>query len=141
MNNILKEKIIDCDVHHTFKHHSQLFPYLSKIWIDRINKSGFGYPTDYFTSSAGAKRLDANYKVILNVCPHAAAEVCKGIIRDLIFSNTVGEFLINENNQTLVCPWHRWEFDLNTGKSVVKSKLKIRIFETFVENENLYFKK
>ena len=59
MNNILKEKIIDCDVHHTFKHHSQLFPYLSKIWIDRINKSGFGYPTDYFTSSAGTKRLDA----------------------------------------------------------------------------------
>jgi nitrite reductase/ring-hydroxylating ferredoxin subunit len=91
--------------------------------------------------NVGAAKINNNYKVILNVCPHAAAEVCKGIIRDLIFSNTVGEFLINENNQTLVCPWHRWEFDLNTGKSVVKSKLKIRIFETFVENENLYFKK
>lgn len=91
--------------------------------------------------SVGAIKVNNDYKVILNICPHAAAEICKGFVRNLIFSDTVGEISITEDTKTLVCPWHRWEFDLNTGKSIVDTKLKIRIFENFVENENLYFKK
>lgn len=51
--------IIDCDVHHNFHHHSQLYPYLEQIWIDRMEKSGFGYPKDYFISSIGSHRLDS----------------------------------------------------------------------------------
>lgn len=91
--------------------------------------------------SVGAIKINNTYKVILNVCPHAAAEICKGFVRNLIFSDEVGQISITEDTKTLVCPWHRWEFDLNTGKSIVDSKLKVRIFENFVENENLYFKK
>ncbi len=59
MNNQLGEKIIDCDVHHSYKHQSELYPYLEKIWVNRIKESGLGYPQDFFRSSAGAKRLDA----------------------------------------------------------------------------------
>ncbi len=59
MNKILGSKIIDCDVHHSYKRQDELYPYLSQIWVDRIKKSGLGYPQDTFISSAGAKRLDA----------------------------------------------------------------------------------
>jgi len=60
MNDILKSKIIDCDVHHNFRHHSQLYPYLEKIWIERMQKSGFGLPRDYFISAVGSHRIDAS---------------------------------------------------------------------------------
>lgn len=59
MNQKLGSKIIDCDVHHSYKKQDELYPYLPEIWVDRIKKSGLGYPQDTFVSSAGAKRTDA----------------------------------------------------------------------------------
>jgi predicted TIM-barrel fold metal-dependent hydrolase len=56
---MLNSKIIDCDVHHSYLSQKELYPFLDGIWIDRIKKSGFGYPQDFFRSSAGSKRLDA----------------------------------------------------------------------------------
>lgn len=59
MNKKLGEKIIDCDVHHSYADQSELFPYLENVWVQRIRESGLGYPQGVFRSSAGAKRLDA----------------------------------------------------------------------------------
>lgn len=59
MNTKLNSKITDCDVHHSYKYHSELYPFLEPVWKERLEKYGFGYPQDTFVSSVGAKRRDA----------------------------------------------------------------------------------
>lgn len=90
--------------------------------------------------SLGATLVNNEYKVILNICPHEGAELCKGVIKNTITSDKVGEFTLNPKKKLIVCPWHRWEFDLTTGKSLLNIPEKIIMFETFIKKNKLYFK-
>jgi nitrite reductase (NADH) small subunit len=44
-----------------------------------------------------------------NVCPHAGGPVCQGKIFNQV------EELIFGKQRHIVCPWHGYEFDLETG--------------------------
>ena len=59
MTNI--PKIFDCDIHNTFKHQSQLYPYISEPHLSRLKSGGFGYPqlTYYPSMESRAKRKDS----------------------------------------------------------------------------------
>jgi nitrite reductase/ring-hydroxylating ferredoxin subunit len=36
------------------------------------------------------------------------------------------------------CPWHRWEYDLTSGKLLVDPSRGIRIYEVVVEDGEVY---
>ena len=106
--------------------------------LDEINENKFTIKT-INGKSFGATYINNEYKVILNVCPHEGAEICKGVINSLIHSSEVGSFDLDSDKKVVVCPWHRWEFDLLTGKSLTNTGKKIAVFETLVEDNILYF--
>ena len=46
------------------------------------------------------------------------------------------EYNYERDGEILVCPWHRWEFDIKTGKSVFNPhKLKVKTYPVTVEKE------
>jgi nitrite reductase/ring-hydroxylating ferredoxin subunit len=74
-----------------------------------------------------------------NVCPHAAAPVCKGLINGTTLPKDVYEYEFGRENQILRCPWHGWEFDLINGHHLAPdSNAKLRGFEVKVEDGQLY---
>jgi nitrite reductase/ring-hydroxylating ferredoxin subunit len=82
-----------------------------------------------------------NYYAILNVCPHNKAEVCKGRVTGTLFSSTPGEYEMRHDKLVLRCPWHRWEFSLDTGKSVIPSvKERLLTYEVKAEDGNIFVK-
>jgi len=52
-------KIIDCDIHHTYRSQQDLYPYLEEPYLSRLKEKGFGYPQETYQSSIHNKRLDA----------------------------------------------------------------------------------
>jgi nitrite reductase/ring-hydroxylating ferredoxin subunit len=36
--------------------------------------------------------------------------------------------------EILACPWHHWEFDIRTGKTIFESRQKVRSYEVSVES-------
>ncbi len=54
-----QRKIFDCDIHQTFRHQSELFPYLHRRFVKRIEKNGLGYPPSPYTSPLDYKRKDS----------------------------------------------------------------------------------
>lgn len=62
------------------------------------------------------RRGDAFYG-LLNRCPHRGAELCKGRFIANITSEAVGEYEFHGEDRLLACPWHGWEFDIETGQS------------------------
>lgn len=78
----------------------------------------------------GVARLrDGALRAILNRCPHKGAPICRGFIAGVWDSTAPGELLLDESRSVLVCPWHGFEFDLNTGNEVCwKRASRLRLY-------------
>ena len=35
------------------------------------------------------------------------------------------------------CPWHKWDFDIATGRCVVDAKLRVRRYAAWIDGEDL----
>ncbi len=58
------------------------------------------------------------------VCPHQGGPLDEGGI----------------HNNLVMCPWHGWEFDVQTGKCSFNEAIKIPTFEVKEEGEDVYVK-
>lgn len=61
---------------------------------------------------------NGEFRAVRNHCPHKGAPVCKGFISGTMLPGEVGELVYGRDGEILVCPWHGYEFDLNTGEQV-----------------------
>ncbi len=86
---------------------------------------------------------DGRFHAFQNVCPHMGGPVGEGILMGKV------EAILGEDRETirerfstteihLVCPWHGWEFDIETGECAALRKIKLRRFEAVQRGEDVY---
>jgi nitrite reductase (NADH) small subunit len=64
-----------------------------------------------------------------NICPHQSAPLCDGRIEPRIVAQpTVGRIELDPEAGVMSCPWHGWEFELATGRSVFDSNYRVRSY-------------
>ena len=93
----------------------------------------------------GRKRVEVNGRAValfnvkgelfavLDRCPHAGASLYDGQLTGLMGSSGPGNYALTREGEILRCPWHRWEFDLRTGKSCAEpSRLWLKTYEVSV---------
>jgi nitrite reductase/ring-hydroxylating ferredoxin subunit len=84
--------------------------------------------------SIGIFNVGGRFYAFLNRCPHRGAELCKGDILGSLESDRPGEFRLDPERRFLACPWHGWEYDLETGESWFDpARTKARPFRVDVE--------
>lgn len=88
--------------------------------------------------SIGLFRVHDAIVALLNICPHELAPVCRGQQRGTSLPSQPGEFIWGRENEILACPWHQWEFDLLSGRSLVDEKVRLRTFPVTVEDGEVY---
>jgi len=70
---------------------------------------------------------------VLDRCPHAGASLLRGQLTGLMCSQGPGHYGLERDGEILRCPWHRWEFDLRTGKSCAEpDRLWIKTYDVAV---------
>jgi len=84
--------------------------------------------------SIGVYNVKGTYYAVHNYCPHQGAELCKGPVGGTTLESQVYEFIYGRDQEILRCPWHGWEFDLKTGKSLFNEKVRTRSYPVVVEN-------
>jgi nitrite reductase/ring-hydroxylating ferredoxin subunit len=84
----------------------------------------------------GITRLaNGEFRAVRNHCPHKGAPVCKGIVGGTWLPCGVGEMVYGREGEVLVCPWHGYEFDLNTGVELYqKDPNKLLMYPATVQN-------
>lgn len=89
----------------------------------------------------GVFHYNGKYYAFLNYCPHFGAEICKGRITGTLYSSEPGEFEMKHDELALRCPWHHWEFHVDSGKAVIGSiKQRARVYEVKVEDDKVFVK-
>jgi nitrite reductase/ring-hydroxylating ferredoxin subunit len=65
----------------------------------------------------GVFNVGGDYHAFLNRCPHLGGPLCQGDVVGLLESDGPGSMRIDSSRKFLMCPWHGWEFDMQTGES------------------------
>ncbi len=78
-----------------------------------------------------------------NTCPHAGGPVGEGVVLGRVQAvlddqkRLVREEFDDDAPQ-LVCPWHGWAFDLETGVCAGKATVGLRAYQVRVESDLVY---
>ncbi len=72
---------------------------------------------------AGGRRLvvgrnDAGYFALTDICPHQGSRLSSGTLGGTAVAEAVGEIEYGRDGLILRCPWHGWEFDVESGHSL-----------------------
>lgn len=74
-------------------------------------------------------------------CPHQGACLEFGHITDMVEGDVLNDITVNKSHAVLRCPWHGFEFSLQTGQAVVANgngkHLRLRRFEVEIEGEEV----
>ena len=68
--------------------------------------------------SIGVFNVKGEFFAILNICPHQLAPLAEGQVKGFCPPGPVGHFSYEREGEIIRCPWHGWEFDIKTGKSI-----------------------
>jgi nitrite reductase (NADH) small subunit len=69
-------------------------------------------------SEIGIVHWQGQFFALRNICPHEGAGLCHGTVRPHISAAGVGQLQADESAPVVTCPWHGWEFDARTGRSL-----------------------
>ncbi|HJO06073.1 MAG TPA: Rieske (2Fe-2S) protein [Chloroflexota bacterium] len=63
-------------------------------------------------------RNDAGYFALTDICPHQGSWLSTGTLGGTAVASVVGEIEYGRDGLILRCPWHGWEFDVESGRSL-----------------------
>ena len=88
--------------------------------------------------TVGIFRVGGRLFAYENTCPHMGGPVCQGLIipavREVLDERKVSTgYAFDESEMRIVCPWHGYEFSIETGSHPARQS--IRLTRVVVEEE------
>ena len=84
--------------------------------------------------SIGVFNVRGTFYAIRNLCPHQQAPLCEGRLLGTTLPSRPGEYVYGREGEILRCPWHGWEFDVTTGRSLYDpGRCRVRAYPVTVD--------
>lgn len=84
--------------------------------------------------SIGLYNVKGQFYAVHNYCPHQGAKLCRGPVCGTTLESRVYEYRYGKEGEIVRCPWHGWEFDIRTGKSLFDPRVRTRCYPVCVED-------
>jgi len=88
--------------------------------------------------SIGIIKTNGKIYAVRNVCPHKGAPVCRGQLRGTMLSSGPSSFVFGLEDQVLQCPWHGWEFDLESGAQLCGGHSRLKLYPVTVQDRSVF---
>lgn len=90
----------------------------------------------------GVFNVDGEYHALLNNCGHQNGPICKGAVaRDIDGEIREAGQRVKEtysDDHIVICPWHGWAYEIETGEHAGDEDLSIPTFDVTVDGEIIY---
>ena len=70
----------------------------------------------------GVISVGEEFFAISDRCPHMGASMCTGSLSGTFLPAGPHELVYGRDDRVIRCPWHGWEFDLSTGRSLLEPR-------------------
>jgi nitrite reductase/ring-hydroxylating ferredoxin subunit len=81
---------------------------------------------------------DNGYYAISNYCVHQGGPLCEGPLTGTMSQDENGNLRYDQTKNVVRCPWHGWEFDVETGEHPSRSDYSQPTYDVIVEDDQLY---
>jgi nitrite reductase/ring-hydroxylating ferredoxin subunit len=88
------------------------------------------------THRIGLYRVGDSVHALADRCPHRGAPLCAGAVATPIGVES-GELTVGEAGSVVRCPWHKWEFDIASGRCTVDERLRVRRYTVRLEGDDV----
>jgi nitrite reductase (NADH) small subunit len=83
-------------------------------------------------SGIGIFNIDGEFFALKNTCPHMGGPLCRGRVRGTsaprLPAGELPELEWTRGGEIVSCPWHHWEFEIRTGRTVFPSRDRVRSY-------------
>jgi nitrite reductase/ring-hydroxylating ferredoxin subunit len=98
---------------------------------------------DVAKTEIGIFRFRGELYAYENVCPHQGGPVCKGRlvsrVTEILDSDKCSRGLdFDESDLHIVCPWHGYEYSLESGSHPGRAQIRLRSFPVFESEGTIY---
>ena len=87
---------------------------------------------------------DGRLRAVSGRCPHHGAPLQHGCVTAAVMADGVGRLRVERPGSVLRCPWHGFEFDLDSGQPLVPAPegraMRLRFFEVSEEGGRVFLK-
>ena len=84
----------------------------------------------------GLYRVGDRLYALADRCPHRGAPLCVGLVASPVDADGTS-VRVGAPHSIVRCPWHKWEFDIATGRSLVDPTLRARRYAVRVEENEV----
>jgi nitrite reductase/ring-hydroxylating ferredoxin subunit len=84
----------------------------------------------------GLYRLGEELHALADRCPHRGAPLCTGKVATPVDLQG-GRLVLGRLDSVVRCPWHKWEFEIATGRCLVDERLRVRRYAVRREGDEI----
>lgn len=116
-----------------------------EVFVDKSSKLQEGHRKiiAHGNHQIGVIRAKGKLFAFSNICPHQGGPVCEGVlihkVEEIIAADkTYQGKRFSADELHLVCPWHGWEFNIETGRCAGDGKHGLRMFKIVERDNDVY---
>ncbi|PSP79388.1 (2Fe-2S)-binding protein [Halobacteriales archaeon QS_1_68_20] len=83
-------------------------------------------------------RTESGLYAVGNYCPHMGGPCGQGMISGMYDRDVGEEMQYQHHDEVVSCPWHGWEFSLETGEHLAKSGSRLPTYEVTETDGEIY---
>ena len=81
---------------------------------------------------------DGDFHAVANFCPHQYGPLCEGMLSGTLETNSDLELVYEHENKIISCPWHGWEFDVESGAHLGQTKKRVPTYDVKTKDGVIY---
>jgi len=88
----------------------------------------------------GIFNVGGRYYALANVCFHQNGPLCQGVTSGTLEANPESDWQPRwtYDGEIVICPWHRLEFNITTGRCLAFPKRRVPAYEVRIEGQQLW---
>ena len=90
-----------------------------------------------FGTTVAVFNVEGQVFALSNHCPHHGGPLCHGRISGAVLPSQPYEYRYGREGRVLTCPWHGWEFDIESGRTIFDPSVRVKIYEARIEKDEI----